>query len=123
MKKRLCVSLLPTLILTFVCHARAQQPAKIPRIGFLTTGGASNPPTEALRQGLRQFGYVEEKNILIEPRYAEGKSERLEELAKELVRLQVYVIVTTATEPSLSAQRATKTIPIVMGGGGDPVAA
>jgi len=123
MKKKIFVSLIQTLVLTFVCRAAAQQPAKVPRIGFLTTGAAGSPSAEAFRQGLRELGYVEGKNILIEYRYAEGTSEPLSELAEELVRLKVDVIVTTSTEPSLGAQRATRTIPIVMGGGGDPVAA
>jgi putative ABC transport system substrate-binding protein len=119
MKRRILVSLLPTLVLTVVCLARAQQPPKIPRIGFLTSS-AGDPATEAFRQGLRELGY---KHVLIEPRYADKRSEPLSELAEELIRLKVDVIVTTSTESSLSAQRATKTIPIVMGGGGDPVAA
>jgi putative tryptophan/tyrosine transport system substrate-binding protein len=122
MKKNIFVSLLPTLILTFACLARAQQPTKVPRIGFLTSA-SGDPATEALRQGLRELGYVEGKNVLIEPRYAEGNSGRLPELAEGLVRLKIDVIVTTATEPSLAAQQATRTVPIVMGGGGDPVAA
>jgi putative ABC transport system substrate-binding protein len=124
MRKKIFVSLLPTLVLTFVCLARAQQPAKVPRIGFLTTGTLGRyPSAEAFRQGLRELGYVEGKNLLIEFRHADGGSQPLSELAEELVRLKVDVIVTTATEPSLSAQRATRTIPIVMGGGGDPVGA
>ena len=122
MKKKIFVSLLATLMLSSVYPARAQQPTKVPRIGFLTTA-AGDPSAEAFRQGLRELGYVEGKNILIEYRYAEGTSEPLSELAEELVRLKVDVIVTTSTEPSLGAQRATRTIPIVMGGGGDPVAA
>ncbi len=125
MKKNISLSILPTLVLTFVCLARAQQQtAKIPRIGFLTTGAAgSYPSAEAFREGLRELGYIDGKNILIEYRHAEGKSERLSDLAKELVRLKVDIIVTTATEPSLAAQRATTTVPIIMGGGGDPVGA
>jgi putative ABC transport system substrate-binding protein len=122
MKKKISLFLLPTLVLTFVYPARAQQPKKVPRIGFLTSA-AGHPAIEAFRQGFRELGYVEGKNVLVEYRYAEGGSQQLSEFAEELVRLRVDVIVTTATEPSLAAQRATKTIPIVMGGGGDPVAA
>jgi len=122
MKKKILIFLLATMLLASVYLAEAQQPAKVPRIGFLTSA-AGDPATEALRQGLRELGYVEGKNILIEYRYAEGASQRLSELAEELVRLNVDVIVTAATEPSLAAQRATRTIPIVMGAGGDPVAA
>jgi ABC-type uncharacterized transport system substrate-binding protein len=110
-------------MLSSVYPARAQQPTRVPRIGFLTTGGTENPSTLSFRQGLRELGYVEGKNVLIEYRYAEGGSQQLSEFAEELVRLKVDVIVTTATEPSLSAQRATTTVPIVMGGGSDPVGA
>jgi ABC-type uncharacterized transport system substrate-binding protein len=124
MKKNIFISFIAALLLTSVYLADAQQPAKVPRIGFLTSGSAAgDPAAEAFRQGLRELGYVEGKNILIEYRYADGTSEPLPELAEELVRLKVDFIVTTATEPSLAAQRATRTIPIVMGGGGDPVAA
>jgi len=122
MKRKIFVSLLATLMLSSVYPARAQRPTKVPRIGFLTTA-AGDPSAEAFRQGLRELGYVEGKNILIEYRYAEGGSQPLSELAEELVRLNVDVIITASTEPSLAAQRATRTTPIVMGGGGDPVAA
>jgi putative ABC transport system substrate-binding protein len=112
------------MLLAFNFPATAQQPKKVSRIGFLTTGAAGRYPfAETFRQGLRELGYVDWKNILIEYRHAEGRSERLPELAEELVRLKVDVIVTTATEPSLAAQRATTTVPIVMVGGGDPVGA
>jgi putative tryptophan/tyrosine transport system substrate-binding protein len=123
MKKRILVSLLAASMLSSGYLARAQQPTKVPRIGFLTTGAAGRDSSELFRQGLGELGYVEGKNILIEYRYAEARSQPLSELAEELVRLKVDVIVTTSTEPSVAAQRATKTIPIVMGGGGDPVAA
>src|SRR5215475_11836568 len=122
MKKKILIFLVATMLLASVYLAEAQQPPKIPRIGFLTSV-AGDPATEAFRQSLRELGYVEGKDILIEYRYAEWGPQRLSGLAEELVRLKVDVIVTTATEPSLAAQRATKTIPIVMGGGGDPVAA
>jgi putative ABC transport system substrate-binding protein len=122
MKEKIFISLLPTLLLASFYIADAQQPTKVPRIGFLTSA-SGDPATEALRQGLRELGYVEGKNVLIEYRYAEGGSQPLSELAEDLVRLNVDIIITASTEPSLTAQRATKTIPIVMGGGGDPVAA
>ena len=96
--------------------AEAQQPTKIPRIGYL--GGASpstNPARiEAFRQGLRELGYVEGKNIVIEWRYAEGKLDRLPALAAELVRLKVDVIVTAGPTATRAAKEATSTIPIVM---------
>jgi putative ABC transport system substrate-binding protein len=102
-----------------------EQPAKkVYRIGFLHSESASllASRVEALRQGLRDRGYVEGKNIAIEFRWAEGRDERLPELAGELVRLNVDVIVTTATEPVLAAKRATATIPIVFATVGDAVA-
>jgi putative ABC transport system substrate-binding protein len=119
--KKVLVSLLATLMLSSLYPVHAQQPGKVPRIGFLTSGAARRDSSEAFRQGLGELGHVEGKNVLIEYRYTEGGSQPLSELAEELVRLNVDVIVTIATEPSLAAQRATKTIPIVMGGGGDPV--
>ena len=102
-----------------------EQPAKkVYRIGFLHSESASllASRVEALRQGLRDRGYVEGKNIAIEFRWAEGRDERLPELAGELARLRVDVIVTTATEPVLAAKRATATIPIVFATVGDAVA-
>jgi putative tryptophan/tyrosine transport system substrate-binding protein len=105
----------------------AQQPARMSRIGFLSAASSSNitilPRIEAFRQGLRELGYIEGKNIVIDYRYADGKQDRLKELAAELVRLKVDVIVTggpTATRP---AKEATSTIPIVMGFDNDPVGA
>jgi putative ABC transport system substrate-binding protein len=93
----------------------AQQPqAKIPQIGFLgvSTAAAWGPRVEAFRAGLRDLGYVEGKNIVIEFRFAEGKYDRLPELAAELVRLKVDVIVTHAVPGALAAKQATATIPI-----------
>src|SRR5688572_2862832 len=105
----------------------AQQPARMSRIGFLSAASSSNitilPRIEAFRQGLRELGYIEGKNIIIDYRYADGKQDRLKELAAELVRLKVDVIVTggpTATRP---AKEATSTIPIGMGFDNDPVGA
>jgi putative ABC transport system substrate-binding protein len=105
-------------------RAEAQQP-KVPRIGFLSAGSAStySPRNEAFRQGLRDLGYAEGKNITIEYRFAEGKLERLPDLAAELVRLKVDVIVTWGTPQLLAAKHATTTIPIVAGGAGDLVGA
>ena len=102
---------------------QAQQPAKVPRIGFL---GAAYPSAnaariEAFRQGLRELGYVEGKNIVIECRSAEGKLDRLPALVAELVRLKVNVIVTAGPAPTRSAKEATKTIPIVMTQDSDPI--
>jgi putative ABC transport system substrate-binding protein len=106
--------------------AQAQQSKEASRIGFLSASSpvALSDRLEAFRQGLRELGYAEGKNVLIEYRYAEGKLDRLHELTAELVRLKVEVIVTAAPSSTRSAQQATSTIPIVMAGiGGDPVEA
>ncbi|HEV8720620.1 MAG TPA: ABC transporter substrate-binding protein [Candidatus Binatia bacterium] len=103
--------------------AEAQQPMKIPRIGFLsaTSPSAIAARVEAFRRGLRELGYVEGKNIVIEWRYAEGKLDRLGELAAELVRLKVDVIVSAGPPPTRTAKQATATIPVVMAMDTDPV--
>jgi len=103
--------------------AEAQQAKKVPRIGFLATVSPSNisDRTEAFRQGLRELGYVEGKNIVIEWRFGEGKEVRLPALAAELVRLKVEVIVTAGATSTGRAKEATSTIPIVMGQDPDPV--
>jgi putative tryptophan/tyrosine transport system substrate-binding protein len=103
--------------------AQAQQPKKVPRIGYLTasTPVAQLPGTEALREGLRQLGYIEGQNIAIEFLYAEEKPDRLPILAAELVRLKVDVIVTGGPTATRTAKEATVTIPIVMAQDGDPV--
>ena len=112
------------------CHVRnvwgrgqAQQPTKVPRIGFLgaTSASAISARLDAFRQGLRELGYVEGKNILIEYRYAEGKLDRLPELAAELVRLKVDVMVLAGPASIRPAKEATNTIPIVMANDADPV--
>jgi putative ABC transport system substrate-binding protein len=103
--------------------AAAQQERKIPRIGYLGANSATVNPDriEAFRQGLREFGYVEGKNILIEWRSAEGKFDRLPTLAAELVRLKVDIIITGGPQSNRAAKEATVTIPIVMGFDNDPV--
>ena len=103
--------------------AQAQQPAGIHRIGILSPSSGSVFPArvEAFRQRLRQLGYVEGKNILIEYRYTEGKAERLPDLAAELVRLKVDIIVTIGPGPTLAAKKASATIPIVFASANDPV--
>jgi len=97
-----------------------QQAAKVPRIGILRSGSPPDPFVEALRQGLRELGYAEGRNITLEYRWAEGRDERLAGLAAELVRLKVDVIVAGGTG-ALAAKRATTTIPIVMPAIADPV--
>jgi len=109
-------------LLALCFPAEAQQPARIPRIGILNAGSASynSDRVEAFRRRLREIGYVEGKNIFIEYRYAEGKVERLPDLAAELVGLKVDVIVTSGSA-TLPAKKASATIPIVFAGYGDPV--
>ncbi len=104
--------------------AAAQQPGKVYRIGVLLIGsrtGYALPLVDAFRQGLREFGYVEGRNVAFEYRFADGKLERLPDLAAELVRSRVDVIVTSATPAIQAAMNATRTIPIVMAASADPV--
>jgi putative ABC transport system substrate-binding protein len=114
-----------TLSLTLApLAAEAQQAGKIDRIGYLTPSSAGDTPhlREAFRQGLRDLGYVEGRNVVIEYRSAEGKVERLPALAAELVALKVDVILAPSTPAALAAKQATKTIPIVFTSVADPVA-
>jgi len=124
-KNRKLVGMTACVITLAMCGvaAQAQQPAKIFRIGFLSTTSPSNVPTrlEAFRQGLRDLGYVEGKNIVIEYRYAEGNIDRLPTLLDELMRLKVDVIVASGPSPTRAAKKATATIPIVMTWDYDPV--
>jgi len=102
--------------------AEAQQAAKVPRIGRLVNNPAASPHlTEAFLQGLRDLGYVEGRNVVIEYRDAEGKLERFPALAAELVALKVDVILAPGTPGALAAKQATRTLPIVFIGAGDPV--
>ncbi len=103
--------------------AEAQQAAKVARIGFLAVNLAPNPHLlEAFRQGLRDLGYIEGRNVVIEYRDAEGKFERLPALAAELVALRVDVILAGGTAQALAAKQATRTLPIVFAQAVDPVA-
>jgi putative ABC transport system substrate-binding protein len=113
------ICLLPAVFLP--AGSLAQQPTKVPRIGFLTLGASVNERHEAFQQGLRELGYVERKNIVIEYRHAGGKLDRLSELAIELVGLKVAVIVTAGPAPTRAAKGATALIPIVMTQDPDPV--
>jgi putative tryptophan/tyrosine transport system substrate-binding protein len=121
-KRVLCLTLCATL-LALCASAGAQQPTKVPRIGYLS----GSPPfslaeqNEAFRQGLRELGYMDGKNIIIEWRSAEGKRDRLPALATELVHLKVDVIVTAGPLVTRAAKEATVTIPIVMAQDPDPV--
>ena len=109
-------------IFTAALASAVQQPAKVPRIGFLWSGSPGfSLNIEGFQRGLRELGYVEGQNIVVEYRYAEGKAERFPELAAELVRMQVDVIVATGSTAVGATQQATSTIPIVMTGVADPV--
>ena len=121
-KKVICFALC-ALLLALSSSAEGQQPKKVPRIGYLigAPDSANSARMEAFRQGLRELGYVEGKNIVIEWRSAEGKLDRLPALAAELVRLKVNVIVTAGPTATGSAKKATVTIPIVMSNDNDPV--
>jgi len=123
MRKRITLWLLATLFLANVSLADAQQTGKVPRIGFLDNSTASSIAVflEAFRQELSKLGWIEGKTITIEYRFAEQKPERLPELAAELVRLKVDLIVTSGGTTPLAAKKATSTIPIVMTQSTDPV--
>ncbi len=125
MRKKITTLVLCVLYFVLCFSALAQQPKKIPRIGILVGGSASSdaPRIDALRQGLRELGYIEGKNIAIEYRYAEGKLDRLNERATELVRQNVDLIVTAGPGATGAAKQATNRIPIVMAQVNDPIAA
>jgi ABC-type uncharacterized transport system substrate-binding protein len=114
---RKVVWLVTILLFASVYLAEAQEPKNIPRLGILFIGSRNQPHLEAFKQGLRELGYTEGRNIVLEYRYAEGNNNRLPELAAELVRDKVDIIVTTASVSALAARAVTKTIPIVMTSG------
>jgi putative tryptophan/tyrosine transport system substrate-binding protein len=120
-KKVICLAL-SAILLALVLPTQAQQPKKVPRIGILSPlSSSADDLLDAFRQGLRELGYVEGRNIVIEYRSAEGRNDRLPELAAELVRLKVDVLVTTGPAAVGAGKQATSTIPIVMGAVGDAV--
>jgi putative ABC transport system substrate-binding protein len=124
MIRRIVICLLIAALLSTASYAEAQQQAKkISRIGILLVGSPSAMATrvEAFRQGLSELGYIEGKNIAVEYRYADGKENRLHELASELVRLNVDIILAGGGNVTSAAKNATKTIPIVMTSVSDPV--
>jgi len=126
MKPKSAISVLVTLIFFSLCQAEAQTPKATPRIGFIfPTGGPKDPSPwlDAFQQGLRDFGYVEGKNILIERRYAEGRLDRMPPFVHELVQQKVDVIVAVNNVVIRAAKEATTTIPIVMISSVDPVVA
>ena len=123
MNRRTFITLLGSAAAAWPRAARAQQTAKIPRIGFLVSGLAVNPHLpEAFRRGLRDLGYVEGRNVVIEYRDPEGKLERFPALAAELVALNVDVIVAGNVPQAMAAMHATSTLPIVFAAAADPVA-
>jgi putative ABC transport system substrate-binding protein len=125
MSRKMIVFVLSIVILASTHLANAQQAKKVPRVGFLSGGGdPSNPGprVEAFRQGLRDLGYVEGKNIIVEYRYIEGNLDRSPGLVAELIQSKVDVLVTTFLPGTRAARDATKTIPIVMVSFVDPVA-
>jgi putative ABC transport system substrate-binding protein len=121
-KKTICFALF-AMLLALSFPARAQQPTKIRRVGILisTSPSIASRRIQAFQQGLRELGYVEGKSIIMEYRYAEGKPERYPELAAELVRLQLDVIVTDTSLATQAAKNATKSIPVVFTAANDPV--
>ena len=127
MNRRIAIRRLATFFLTTASLAQAQQPKKVPRIGYLSTGdpATESARAEAIRLALRERGHIEGQNIAIEYRYAEGKRDRFPELAAELVRLKVDLIVVAGGDALIRpVMNATTTIPIVMTGAGiDPVKA
>jgi ABC-type uncharacterized transport system substrate-binding protein len=125
MRKKFLLFVLATLFLATVNATHAQQTGKVFRIGFLDNSTASGSAVlvEAFRQELGKLGWIEGKNVTIEYRFAEQKSERLPELAADLVRLKVDLIVTVNTPSALASKKATTSIPIVMANASDPVGA
>ena len=123
MSRTIAASLVQVVILAFVHLADAQQAKKAARIGLLVPGSQSafSVRIDALRQGLSELGYVEGQNIVIEYRYGEGKTDRFPDLAAELVRLKVDVIVTASTLSVQAAKKASGTVPIVFTAVNDPV--
>jgi putative ABC transport system substrate-binding protein len=121
-KRREFITLIGGAAATWPAGMNAQQPEKVAKIGYLAPRSvALRERDEVFRQGLRDLGYIEGKNIAIEYRFAEGDFDRLPALAAELVQLKVDIIVAEVTQASLAAKGATSTIPIVMMGVGDPI--
>src|SRR5215813_4074406 len=129
MKKRITVITLCAMLFSLSGYAEAQQPKSVPKIGFLSRDlhpADSRAPAprnlEAFRQGLRELGYVEGKNIVIEYRYSDGRNERMPALAEELIRLKVDIIVADSYAAARDAKKVSATIPIVTTSGADPIA-
>jgi putative ABC transport system substrate-binding protein len=121
MNRRTFIGSLAGGLLAAPLAAEGQPAREVHRIGFLSSGSPSSHSLEGFRQGLRELGWVEGENIVIDYRFAQGRFDRLPDLAAELVRLKVEVIVASPTPPAVAAKNATGTIPIVMVAVGDPV--
>ena len=123
LKRRELITLIGGTAAAWPLAARAQQPAKLRTIGFLgaTTASVDGQRLAAFVQRLRELGWIESRDVAIEVRWAEGRSERFDEIAAEYVRLKVDVILTHNTLPVLAAKQATSIIPIVFASAGDPV--
>jgi putative ABC transport system substrate-binding protein len=118
MRKKFIPLALNALLFGFVFSVQAQQTPKIPRVGILFIGGRDQPHLESFKQGMRERGYTEGKNVFFEYRYAEGNYDRLPELVADLVQKKVDVIVTTSSLSAQAARKVTSTVPIVMTSGG-----
>lgn len=125
MKKAVVLSILCAVILLAIAVvAQAQQPKKVPRIGVVVSGGSeSSPPYEAFEQGLRDLGYIEGENVLIERRYGEGNLDRMPTIVNELVKQKVDILFVTNQVAILAAKKSSQTIPIIMVSSVDPVMA
>src|SRR3990172_1825945 len=123
MNRKIIICLLTAALLSTVPFVGAQQPKTVPRIGYLSVLSPSSDSSriEAFRQGMRELGYVEGQSMAIDSRYAEGKLERLPDLAGGLVRLKVDVIVVGGSTATRATKNVTKLIPVVMSHGTDPV--
>src|SRR6516165_1151714 len=123
MRRRKFITLIGGAAATWPLAARAQQPGKLPTIGFLgqSTRSATSEWTNAFVQRLRELGWIDGRNVAIEYRWGEGSNERFAQIAAEFVRLKVDVIVTAGTPQVLAAKQATSVIPIVFAVAGDPV--
>jgi putative tryptophan/tyrosine transport system substrate-binding protein len=118
MMKKIAGLMLSSMLFAFSVPAEAQQAPKIPHVGILFIGGRDQPHLESFKQGMREHGYTEGKNVFFEYRYAEGKYDRLPDLAADLVQKKVDVIVTTSSLSAQAARKVTSTVPIVMTSGG-----
>jgi putative ABC transport system substrate-binding protein len=121
MRRRKFITLLGGTTVSWPLAVRAQQPAKVPTVGYLSQASRAGPDRPSFLEGLRELGWIEGQNFAIESRYAAGRLDQLAPLAEDLVRRKMDVIATAATPAAKAAQRATSAIPIVIIDPGDPV--